>query len=471
MIRARGRSTRSGVAIPWVLAGMGLAGLLGVLAWNRAWSHRERAALVAAQWQAQLLAESALACAEDSAWSLLNAGTRARPAKDSAGGTALDGALGSGGLAASPDDSGAENCRLPPGVSGSFGFGLGAGSLLVPATSWGEVRFGDRAVRRAMRATLSGSLDKALFGAAVVQTPQAPVPLDVSGARVVGPVRVRAAGTAPSGMEALPAGVTVDAYVPARAVRDTLVLGNRMREAFRADDALQGGAAYSRGRGVPDRDEIVHVGAGVPVSVEIEGPPGGASWELPEGRVLIVEGDVTLRGAVRLRGWTVLASGGVLLDDRAELLDAVVYAAKGVRIRGEASASGQILSRSSLAVSERARLVGATVALCWGDSARILLDGSAASRGYLAALGSAGDLQVGRDAVLEGVAVSGGTLRVSGAVRGVSVSPAFRCGRGADECLGDGTFDRSRIPADFVVPVGLPGARGLRVAWWDGGGS
>lgn len=447
------RAKRSGAAMPWVLLGMGFATLVAVLAWNRAWTHRERAALQAASWEAQLLAESGFACAADSVWSILKSGASDPLPRDTAARSTLDSALGSDMTDSTPDP-----CALPPGSRGTVTFTIGDGKLLVPVTASASVPFGSRTIARSIHAVLSGALDRALFGAAVVQINKGPTGLNVAGTRIVGGVR-----------EA-PTGVTVESYVPVRAVADTSVLANTLKEAFGAPDVFSGGAAYSAARGFPDRKEIVHVGIGGVVEVDIEGPLGAPGWKPPRARTLRVEGDVIVRGRVVLDGWTIQASGDIVLEDDASLEDGSLYAGKSVILRGDATLSGQILAGRSIEISERARLVGSVVAMCGGnDSGRISLASTRPSRGYLLALGMNATVSLERDAVLEGIAISGGRMRNQGAVHGVAVAGAFRCGRGEDDCTGSGIFDRTLLPSDFVVPVGLRDAKGLRVASWRSG--
>ena len=438
--------------MPWVLLGMGFAAAVAVLAWNRSWTHRERAALQAAGWEAQLLAESAFACAADSVWSMLRSGTSDPVPRDTSARSSLDSALDVGSTDSAPDP-----CPPPPGSRGTFSFSIGDGNLLVPVVATATVPFGSRTLSRSVHAILSGALDRALFGAAVVQTEKSPTGLSVAGSRIVGGVR-----------EAV-AGLTVESYVPLRAAADTSVVARTMKEAFGQQDVFSGGAAYSPGRGFPDRDEIVHVGIGGVVEVDIEGPLGAPGWKPPPGRVLRVEGDVVVRGRVLLDGWTIQASGDILLEDDAVVEGGFLYAGKSLIMRGDASLSGQILARRSIELSEQARLTGVVVALCGGnDSGRIDISSSRPSRGYLLALGANAALTLGRDAVLEGIAISGGRLWNQGAVHGVAVARAFRCGRGEENCTGSAVFDRSLLPSDFVVPVGLRGATGLRVASWRG---
>jgi hypothetical protein len=421
-----------------------------VLAWSRAWTHRDRAALQAAAWEAQLLAESAFACAADSVWSILRSGASDPAPRDTSPRSSLDSVLGAG-----VSDSVTDACAPPPGSSGTFSFTIGEGNLLVPVVATASLPFGRRVLSRSVHAVLSGALDRALFGAAVVQTEKSPTGLSIAGSRVVG------------GIREAPAGISVVSYVPVRAAADTMVVARSMKDAFGREGVFSGGAAYSSGRGFPDRDEIVHVGLGGAIEVDIEGPIGAPGWKPPPGRLLRVEGDVVVRGRVLLEGWTIQASGDILLEDDVVVDGGFLFAGKSLFMRGNASLSGQILARRSIEISERARLTGVVVAMCGGnDSGRIALSSSLPSRGYLVALGTNAALTLERDAVLEGIAVSGGHLWNQGAIHGVAVARAFRCGRGEENCTGPAVFDRSLLPPDFVVPVGLQGAAGLRVASW-----
>lgn len=445
--------------MPWVLMGMGLALLIGVLTWSRAWSHRDRAAVVAATWQAQLLAESALACAADELWDRISEGSKQVDTSNLA--SLVDAEFG---LDSTP------TCGSPSGT-GSMEWSFEEGQLLAPVVATGEVRWGNRTIHRRLRAILSGALDRDLFDVAVSQWEETPTPLDISGSRIVGNVRVRTKGTPPPGMKAQPRGPKgLVAYVPTSRVLDTAVLEGRMRERFRDEDAFSGSARYSSGFALPDRKEVVHTsfGAGYAV-VELEGGLSSSNPWKPPARSLFVEGDIRVSGKVLLDGWTLVASGSVLLDRGSVLRSTTVYAEKGVEIAEDASFQGQILAFRSLEVSGEARVANPSVLLCWaGDSgAQVRIRDRSVVNAYLVTLGKRSQVEIERGALVEGVVVSLGSLQVEGAVHGVSVAGTFVCGREGASCTGSGTFDRSRLPVDFAVPLGLPGTQGLRVARWE----
>lgn len=461
---------RRGAAMPWVLTGMGLSMLVAVLAWNRAWSHRERAAILAARWQAQLLAESALACAEDQLWARRTGPARPDTARD----TAKVREFGAAPTVSATDSAAGrvDSCPTPPGVHGTMVAEIGEGALLAPVRAVGTARFGRRDEVRAIRAVLGGSMDRELFDLAVSQWTTTTPPLDVSGSYIVGNIRVRVdAGSPPSGMSAQPRGrLGITAYVPESKALDTAVLQERLKEAFRRPDAMLGSAWYGPSRGLPGEGEIVHTSFGKGASmVVLEAPRGGAAAWTPPARTLLVEGDVAVRGDVHLEGWTILARGQVSLERGARLRDALLYAERGVVLMDDARFQGQILSFGAFSVLGESRILGPSVALCWGSdsSARVLFDGTSRSRLYLVALGGASIVEVARDALVEGVLVSGGTLKNSGRIHGAAVAGRFDCGRGATSCTGWGEYDRSKLPPDFAIPLGLPGAKGLRVASWE----
>ncbi len=453
-----GFAARRGAAMPWVLGGMGLALAVGVLSWNRAWTHRQRAAVQSAQWQAQLLAESALACAQDEVWTRFQGGS-----STTANSTWT--ALGSN-PALSPVDS----CPVPFGSKGSLAYEIEEGNLLVPVLASGEVPFGDRTIGRSLRAVLAGALDNEMFDVAISQWVASTPPLDISGSRIVGKIRV--AGAAPTGMLGQPIGpLGLTSFVPTSGTLDTTVLSSRMKESFREEEAFQGGGTYSRGVGFPEREKIVHASSGSGnAEVILDGPISATSpWRAPSGKTLVVEGDVVVRGHVELDGWTILARGRISLERGSRVLHGLLFAERGVVLSEDAVFQGQILAFASLKLQHTARILGPTVAVCWAgeQGGEVLLEGTSQANAYLVALGGASTIRIEREALLEGVAVSGGTLRVDGKVHGVSVAGRFDCGRATTSCTGSGTFDRTLLPADFVVPLGLPGARSMRVAKWE----
>lgn len=446
--------------MPWVLGGMGLALVVGVMAWNRSWGHRQRAAFQSAQWQAQLLAESALACAQDEVWARFQGGTSAKP--NSTWTTAGTG----------PAPQQVDSCPVPFGGRGSLRYEIEEGNLLVPVHASGEVPFGERTVARGLRAVLAGALEKEMFDVAVSQWVSSSPPLDISGSRIVGRIRIAAEGEPPTGMLKQPVGpLGLTSFVPTAGVLDTTVLSQRMKEAFRSEDAVTGGGTYSRGGSLPDRETIVHssFGSGT-AEVILDGPLSASSrWTAPSGRTLIVEGDVVVRGHVDLDGWTILARGRISLERGVRVRQGVLFAERGVELSQDALFQGQILAFASLKLLDRSRIAGPTVAVCWAGEkgGEVVLDGLSRANAYLVALGGASTVLIGRESLLEGVVVSGGTLRVDGKVHGVSVAGRFDCGRGATSCTGTGTFDRTLLPPDFAVPLGLPGARSMRVARWE----
>ncbi len=455
--------------MPWVLTGMGLSMLVATLAWNRAWTHRERAAILSARWQAQLLAESALACAEDELWARRSAVVRPDTGRDS--GKVRE--LGRDAADSVPDGGAGvvDSCPVPPGVHGTMSAEIGEGALLAPVSAVGTVRFGRRDEVRSIRAVLGGSIDRELFDVAVSQWTTTTPPLDISSSYIVGNIRVRVdAGSPPSGMFAQPrARLGITAYVPESKALDTTVLQSRLKEAFRRPDALLGSAWYGPSRALPRGHEVVHTSFGKGASIVVlEASRGGAVWS-PPARTLLVEGDVTVRGDVLLEGWTILARGQVSLERGARLRNGLVYAERGVVLMDDAEFQGQILSFGAFSVLDKSRILGPSVALCWGSdsSARVLFEGDSRSKVYLVALGGGSTVEVARGALVEGVLVSGGTLKNSGRIHGAAVAGRFDCGRGATSCTGWGEYDRSKLPPDFAIPLGLPGSKGLRVAAWE----
>jgi len=442
---------RRGAAMPWVLMGMGLAMLVGVLAWTRAWTHRDRASLQSARWSAQLLAESALACAEDEVWERSRGAATTRPDSTPAG--AKD-------TSARALTESVDSCPVPFGGRGTLERTIEDGDLLVPVLATGEIPHGSRTVRRSIRAILGGSLDRALFDAAVSQLRESTPPLDVTGSRIVGRV-----GTKPVGQ------IGLASYVPTSRALDTTVLSARMKEAFRAEDAFAGSGRYGKGMRFPERDEIVHTSFGSGgAEVVVEGPNSRDSrWKPPEGRTLIVEGDVSVRGNVDLEGWTILARGRIALERGSRSRHVLLYAERGVVVQDDAVVQGQILTFRTFEMHDETRLLGPSVAICLSgaEAAKVLLDGRSKARVYLVATGGTSSVRIDREALLEGVVVAGGTLRVDGTVHGSALAERFDCGRAETSCTGSGTFDRTALPVDFTVPLGLPGAQGMRVASWE----
>lgn len=429
--------------------GMTLAMGLATLGWQRSWGARERAALACRAWQAELLAESGLACAVDLAADRSSVAPTADSGQDS-----------SGSAPGRRLETARSECAFRGGDPGTFSWEPPAGDLLVSVRATGTAGRG-RPLERTLEAVLSAAPDPDLFAPALVLFARGSGLPELRG-RVRGNVRVALSEPLPAGFEPQGNG-RIGFYVPASVGDDTVRASLAMVQAFRSDEARLGGATYTPSRPPPAGDRLVHtLGA-----VVLEGPRSGDPWILEGPRELFVEGDLELRGRVVLRGWTVRATGSVTLSDDAALLGTTLYCRGSLALSDRSRLQGQAIATGRLELAGTARIDGvASVAPGGADAPGIYLLERSRAELYGVALGGAGRVEIGSEAVFSGVAVAGGLLRIDGALRGVGVAGRLDAGEGDRNAMGTGSVDRDALPPDLAFPLGLPGSVGLRIASW-----
>lgn len=258
------------------------------------------------------------------------------------------------------------------------------------------------------------------------------------------------------------------AFEPAGLSRDLVVATSRMMSAFRSEQAKLGGDRFSPASPPPSADSLVYTLG----DVVFDGPWTGEPWIVSGSKDLFVEGRLEFRGQLKVTGWRIWTTGQVVVQDQALLEGVQVFSQGGVRIADHGSMSGQILSAGGVMLSGNASLATPTFVAVWQGKGvdslpRIFLQDRSRATAYLFASGGSAEIRIGRHALLEGVAVSGGILRNEGAVHGmVAVGSALDCGQPGQNCS-SGSFLRDRLPADFAFPMGLPGNRGVRLLDWS----
>lgn len=447
---------RRGSAMPFVLAGMALAIGIASLAWQRSWSRRTTSAHATLSWQAQLLAESATACALQEALARSVSGA----VRDT---TARDTTLKPKPVLADTADTA---CGFHRGAPGAMAWETPAGSQLLLLRASGTVTESGRPLVVSMRSTWGGDPPPDPFSPALSLWDPKSSPLSATG-RISGAARVRYDPPSPGTVAHKTGGI--QQFVPASLGNDTARAFERMILAFRSEDAHLGGESFTPQRPPPDRDSLVYTVG----DVVFDAPWTGEEWDPGRPRTLFVEGRVEFRGRLHLRGWTVFAQGPVVVQDDADLEGVDVVSRRGIRIADRARASGQFLSGGAVVVSGQARLAPPAFVACWpgegSDSVpRFSLLDRAQADAYAVALGPSAQARIATGAVLRGVAVSGGTLRNDGRLEGLAVAGRLDCGQGDRNCS-NGSFLRDRLPADFAFPLGLPGNRGFRLVAWETG--
>lgn len=447
-----------GVAMPLVLGGMAVAILIVALAWSRSWTRRSVSTHQSIQWQARLLAESGTACALQEAMERMASGGPKVPDSSRRDTSKAKKAV------RVMDDSASEECVFHTPVRGAMTWNSPIGTQILMVESRGELTESGNPVAVGMRSAWGGAPPADTFRCAVNSwNPQPPQILG----KVVGCVRTRAAPL-PPGMVTLANNFGIFAFKPTGFEADTAAALGRMLAAFRSEAAKLGGDRFSQASPPPAGDSLVFTLG----DVVFDGPWTGEPWSLSGGKDLFVEGRVEFRGQIRLAGWRIWATGQVVVQDQAHLEGVQIYSRAGVRIADHGWLSGQILSSGGILLSGTATLGSPTFAAVWpgkgADSLpRIFLEDRSRATAYLFADGGAAEIRIGRNAMLEGVAVSGGILRNDGVVHGlVAVASRLDCGQPGQNCS-NGSFLRDRLPPDFAFPLGLPGNKGVRLLNWS----
>ncbi|HOX50625.1 MAG TPA: hypothetical protein PKY05_04005 [Fibrobacteria bacterium] len=453
------RRLSRGVAMPLVLGGMAVAILVVALAWSRSWTRRTVSAHQSIQWQARLLAESGTACALQEAMERVDVAAGRSSPDTSRGDTAKVKRASTVVV-----DSLEEPCAFHLPGQGSMSWDSPIGTQILLVHSRGEMTESGKPVVVSMESTWGGSPPPETFECAIQSWSQ--LPPEFTG-KIEGCVRTRAMPL-PPGMEALPGSMGIMSYAPSGLSRDLLVATSRMLAAFRSEEAKLGGDRFSPSGPPPTRDSLVYTLG----DVVFDGPWTGDPWIVPGPRDLFVEGRLELRGQLKLTGWRIWASGQVVVQDQAVLEGVQIFSQGGVRIADHASVSGQIMSAGAVIVSGSSRILAPAFVAVWQgrgvDSLpRIYLEDMSRASAYLFAAGGGAEIRIGRHALLEGIAVTGGILRNEGVVHGVvAVAGALDCGQSGRNCS-SGAFRRDRLPPDFAFPMGLPGNRGVRLLSWS----
>lgn len=443
--------------MPLVLGGMAVAILVVALAWSRSWTRRSVSAHQSIQWQARLLAESGTACALQEAMDRMSG---VAPKRD----TSTRDSSKAKKLVRIVEDSASEDCAFHRLAHGTMSWTSPIGTQILMVRSRGEMTESGKPVSVAMSSIWGGAPPTDTFRCAIHSW--SPLPPNILG-KVSGCVRTRAAPL-PPGMLALPGNLGIMAFEPSGLARDLVVASSRMLAAFRSEQAKLGGDRFSRASPPPAGDSLVYTLG----DVVFDGPWTGEPWVVAGSKDLFVEGRLEFRGQLKLSGWRIWTTGQVVVQDQAQLEGIQLFTQGGLRIADDATMSGQILSSGGVFLSGNARLASPTFVAVWpgkgADSLpRIFLQDRSRATAYLFASTGSAEIRIARNALLEGVAISGGILRNDGAVHGVvAVGGLLDCGQPGQNCS-NGSFLRDRLPLDFAFPMGLPGNQGVRLLSWE----
>jgi hypothetical protein len=413
-----------GSAMPMVLGCTTVAMIVAAIAWDRAASRRHAANHQAYVWQAELAAEAGLA-------SSLH-------------------------LIASPSDSADSLMRHASFWLDSRSHYVadpGEAGLYPTARSTGYAREGSGEISRTLRVVWGKRPDAVMFGAALTLFDPNSTPS--SSLDVRGEVRVPLNVSISSGRKALPTGLAVMQYVPSGVARDTVAAPALYQEHLRSTDAILGGGRWDAAHLPPAGDSDIVYTLG---DLEISAPENGTRWSPGKGRRVFVEGRLDIHGAVDLRGWSFYAKGPVVLDGSARL-EGFLWSTLPVRLDGNSRFQGELVARTRFTAAGDAQVTSPTAILIKGSLATAdtgclfqLLDRSRVEA-YAMAQYHTSSIEIGTQAEFTGVAIAN-NLRNSGKLYG--------CGVGL-RAEGTGKFDRSRLPADFAVPVGIGTSSGIVV--------
>lgn len=192
---------------------------------------------------------------------------------------------------------------------------------------------------------------------------------------------------------------------------------------------------------------------------------GDAFWIIRGPGRIYSEGDIRIRGRIRLEEIHLLSGQSIVFEDSVIGRDLSAYARKNTFVNDrcdleiEAVAGKHIILRGTSQTQPGSILlsIGNVFVGKPGDSlSTIQLQDKAVFRGMLIAEGPLGT------AVLRnpGNRVQGVTIaksaKLAGAVEGAVIAGKLKCDdMGARNCLGKGTIDRTRLPPDFAQPLAL----------------
>jgi len=192
---------------------------------------------------------------------------------------------------------------------------------------------------------------------------------------------------------------------------------------------------------------------------------GNETWVVKGPGRIFSEGEIRVRGRIRLEDVQLLSGKDVVFEDSVAGEDVSVYARNGVFIHGRCRLGIEAVAGKDIILRDKSQTTMGSVLLSVGnrhaakgaDSLNaIRIVNEAVARGFLIAGGSNGRVVMGTPAnVVEGV-VMASAVWLSGEVRGPVLAQKLLCeGTNARNCLGAGIINRQLLPVGFVQPLQL----------------
>lgn len=304
------------------------------------------------------------------------------------------------------------------------------------------------------------ALDDTVFGPALTldnADPLQPFPQT----SIVGPLRLRTAG---EGMPSLHwrEGFSVTAYAAQFTEKKYLALESALEKKL-GDPATQSGAGEFEPGHPPDFSKSKEIAFSLG-QVEIKND-GDHLWVIRGPGKIFAEGEIRVKGLIRLENVTLLSGKDVVFEDSVIGEGISVYARRSVFFHNRCDMEVEAVAGKDIVLEDHCRTALGSVLLSVGgknvskgpdslNAIRVIHE--AVAGGFLIAGGENGRVVVGTSLNrVEGV-VMAAQVWLAGTVYGPVLARKLLCeGTNTKNCLGDGHIDRSRLPQDFVQPLEL----------------
>lgn len=323
-------------------------------------------------------------------------------------------------------------------------------------TSTGEFRN----AKATIFARFGKALDDTIFGAALTLDNDVPLEPFPAG-QVSGSVRAR---TLSPGMASLPwsQGFSVSAYIAEFTDKKYYALESSLQKKLSEEGGESGNGNFS-----PEDPPDFHARPEMAFTlgrVEIVNT-GNETWVLKGPGRIFSEGEIRVRGRIRMDNLQLLSGKDVVFEDSVSGEDISVFARSGIFFHGRCRLGIEAVAGKDIILRDKSQTTPGSVLLSVGnrragkgaDSLNaIRIVNEAVARGFLIAGGPNGRVVMGTAAnVVEGV-VMASAVWLSGEVRGPVLAQRLLCeGTNTRNCLGPGRINRQLLPVGFVQPLQL----------------
>ncbi len=186
---------------------------------------------------------------------------------------------------------------------------------------------------------------------------------------------------------------------------------------------------------------------------------GSDFWEIRGPGIIGAQGDIRVRGKIRLVNITLLAHQDLYLEGEAEAENVTFFAQRHLIIQDKSKAEGILIAGGNLFIRDHAEIKGQSMVLRMGGSEQdstmaIRIVNEAKVSGFVVATGPRGKIVMGGPSNKVSGILMAPEVWLAGSIFGSVVTARLRCGSGDENanCFGDAILDREALPEDFVQP-------------------